>query len=151
MAYIANKPVRFDRNYAVGEVIPDEVIDPKMTRKLTEMGRILCVDLQPKGGAAETTAPTPSDTEGGAENAHVPAQEGAQDGADGEGGTNTQAEPEAPVEGAENGGGEVIPDEGAVGDEPPAPEAGGEFVCPDCGKAFGSKNALSAHSRSHKE
>ena len=35
MAYIANKPVRFDRDYKVGEVIPDAVIssgDRKSTR-----------------------------------------------------------------------------------------------------------------------
>ena len=38
MAYIANKPVRFDRDYKVGEIIPDEVIAPGMTRKLVEMG-----------------------------------------------------------------------------------------------------------------
>ena len=44
-AYIANKPVRFDRNYKVGEVIPDGVISPQMGRRLIEMGRILCVDL----------------------------------------------------------------------------------------------------------
>lgn len=103
MAYIANKPVRFDRNYAVGEVIPDAVIDPKMTRKLVEMGRILCVDIRDKAETGE------------------PQQDDPQDGAESEGKSD------------------------------PDPGAGGEFVCPDCGKAFGSKNALSAHSRTHKE
>ncbi len=43
--YIANKPVRFDKNYNIGEIIPTEVIDPKMTRKLTEMGRIIYTDI----------------------------------------------------------------------------------------------------------
>ncbi len=43
--YIANKPVRFDKNYKVGEIIPDGVIDPRMTKKLIEMGRILYVDV----------------------------------------------------------------------------------------------------------
>ena len=104
MAYIANKPVRFDRDYKVGEVIPDDVIAPSMTRKLVEMGRILCVDLPPSGGSAETPS--------------APALEGAEDCPEGE--------------------------------DEPVPEPGGEFVCLDCGKAFGSKNALSAHSRTHK-
>lgn len=45
MAYIANRPVRFDRDYKVGEIIPDEVIAPGMARKLVDMGRILRVDL----------------------------------------------------------------------------------------------------------
>lgn len=44
-AYIANRPVRFDRNYNVGEIIPAEVIAPQMRRKLAEMGRIICVDM----------------------------------------------------------------------------------------------------------
>ncbi len=105
MAYIANKPVRFDRDYRVGEVIPDAAIAPGMTRKLVEMGRILCVDLPAPGGSAETPS--------------TPVLEGAEDGPEGEG--------------------------------EPIPEPGGEFVCPDCGKAFGSKNALSTHSRSHKD
>ena len=37
-AYIANKPVRFDRNYKVGEVIPDGVISPQMG----QIGRASC-------------------------------------------------------------------------------------------------------------
>lgn len=45
MAYIANRPVRFDRAYGIGEVIPDAVIDPKMARRLADMGRILCVEI----------------------------------------------------------------------------------------------------------
>ena len=122
MAYIANKPVRFDRDYKVGEIIPDDVIAPSMTRKLVEMGRILCVDLPAPGGSAETPS--------------APALEGVQGGTKGEGG-DTQAEPAAPLEGAEG----IQDGEG---------EPGGEFVCLDCGKAFGSKNALSAHSRTHK-
>ena len=41
MAYIASRPVRFDRDYTIGERIPDSVIDPKMIRKLIGMGRII--------------------------------------------------------------------------------------------------------------
>lgn len=48
MAYIANKPVRFDRNYQVGEQIPMEAIAPNMRKKLLDMGRILCVDIPEK-------------------------------------------------------------------------------------------------------
>ncbi len=67
MAYIANKPVRFDRDYKVGEVIPDAVISSGMTRKLMEMGRILHVDLPAPGGNAEDSpSPAPEDTQGGA-------------------------------------------------------------------------------------
>ncbi len=61
MAYIANKPVHFDRDYKVGEVIPDEVIAPGMTRKLVEMGRILCVDL-PQGDGGEESPGQPQET-----------------------------------------------------------------------------------------
>lgn len=83
MAYIANKPVRFDRDYKVGEVIPESVIAPGMARKLEEMGRILRVDL-------------PQETSGG-DGSGQP-QEAAQDGAENAsggdpsvGGTDTQA------------------------------------------------------------
>ena len=43
MAYIANKPVRFDKDYYVGEIIPDEVIDPKMKKRLMSWGKILYI------------------------------------------------------------------------------------------------------------
>ena len=67
MAYIANKPVRFDRDYKVGEIIPDAVIAPSMTRKLVEMGRILHVDLPQSGGAEETSGQQQNDPQDGAE------------------------------------------------------------------------------------
>ena len=40
MAYIAAKPVRFDRPYSIGEIIPDAVVDPARAPKLQEMGLI---------------------------------------------------------------------------------------------------------------
>ncbi|MDR3148626.1 MAG: C2H2-type zinc finger protein [Oscillospiraceae bacterium] len=40
MAYVANKPVRFDKTYAIGEIIPDGVIDPKMEKRLLDWGKI---------------------------------------------------------------------------------------------------------------
>ena len=124
MAYIANKPVRFDRDYKVGEVIPDAVIAPSMTRKLMEMGRILHVDLPAPGGNAESPpSPAPEDT---------------QDGAGGEGGTITPKEAEPPAE-----GGLTVEDliAGTVG----------EFVCDTCGRAFQTQQGLAAHIRSHKD
>ena len=36
MAYIVNKPVRFDRDYAIGEIIPEELIDSKTSYILGE-------------------------------------------------------------------------------------------------------------------
>ena len=134
MAYIANKPVRFDRDYKVGEVIPDAVISSGMTRKLMEMGRILRIDLPAPGGNAEDSpSPAPEDTQGGA---------------GGEGGTITLKEAEAPAEGAEGapGGAQDAPS----GEDTNVP-AGGEFVCEVCGRAFSSQQALAAHSRSHKD
>ena len=62
MAYIANRPVRFDRNYAIGEVIPDKVIDPKMTAKLIGMGRIIRIpDEQVKADAPADSTKNPAD------------------------------------------------------------------------------------------
>lgn len=40
MAYIAIKPVRFDRRYSIGEIIPNAVVDPARAPKLQEMGLI---------------------------------------------------------------------------------------------------------------
>jgi len=101
--YIANRPVRFDRNYKVGEVIPDGVVSPAMGRKLVEMGRLLHVELPDAASEKPGDAP-----EGGAEAA-------------------------------------------GTGEENAAVPAAGEFVCEVCGKAFASQNALSAHSKAHKE
>ena len=38
--YIATKPVRFDRNYAVGDIIPAIVINPGQIKRLIEWGKI---------------------------------------------------------------------------------------------------------------
>lgn len=40
MAYIAKKAVKFDRNYSIGETVPDAVIDPRRASRLVEMGLI---------------------------------------------------------------------------------------------------------------
>ncbi len=135
MAYISNKPVRFDRNYAVGDVIPDEVIDPKMTRKLVEMGRIISVDLPTTGGSAENAPVSPLD--------------GAGSGAEGEGGTNTQGEEEAPAE--DDGDDEPDPEDNQLTAADLINGTAGEFICKVCGRAFQSPQGLAAHSRSHKD
>lgn len=99
-AYIANKPVRFDRNYKVGEVIPDGVISPQMGRRLIEMGRILCVDIPdtgggtepPQGGAEPSTDGTNNESEVNPQGETETLQKDAeqpQEGADGEGEVNT--------------------------------------------------------------
>ena len=38
--YIALKPVRFDRDYAAGETIPADVVDPKGVKRLIDWGKI---------------------------------------------------------------------------------------------------------------
>ena len=170
-AYIANKPVRFDRNYKVGEVIPDGVISPQMGRRLIEMGRILCVDLPDAPPGAE---PPQEDTQQGG--AGEP-----QDGADSEGEGNTQPETGSagegnsdPQSGAEKPqeGGEDTDKENTQGEAADAAEGNsdgaegatggltaadlingtvGEFVCEVCGRKFQSQQGLAAHSRSHRE
>lgn len=127
-AYIANRPVRFDRNYKVGEVIPDRVIFSRMGQRLMEMGRILCVDL-----------PAPPSTE--------PPQEGAQPPAGG-GNNVREVTPGAAADAPEG-------ESGGAGDGLTATDlmdgTGGEFVCDVCGRMFQSQQGLAAHSRSHKE
>lgn len=40
MPYSAKQLVRFDREYAIGETIPDAVVDPVRAESLIAMGRI---------------------------------------------------------------------------------------------------------------
>lgn len=86
MAYIANKPVRFDRAYGIGEVIPDAVIDPKMARRLADMGRILRVEIPRADEDAGEAAAKPQESAQSAE------------------GTGTQAGGESRGSAAEGGG-----------------------------------------------
>lgn len=71
MAYIAARPVHFDREYKIGEIIPPEAIDPAMSRKLIEMGKIIEVSLpEPKKlGPAPTGEESPETTPDAAESA----------------------------------------------------------------------------------
>ena len=139
MAYIANRPVRFDRNYAVGEKIPDEVIDPKMTTKLIGMGRIIHIaDTDPTGNAEKPT---------GGEN--------------GQGEVNTNTQSENATEGESDGvsGTNDGNDGGTDGESNPAPAADPadseekpkEYRCAECGKTFATANGLASHTRTHKK
>lgn len=69
MAYIANRPLRFDRDYAVGEIVPLSVIDPAMEGRLVDTGRILRVDLpdsksDPRGSRAAASGHTGAQRDG---------------------------------------------------------------------------------------
>ena len=58
MAYIASAPVRFDRDYKIGEIIPPEAIDSKRVNNLIRMGKIISADIpKPKQEAAGTDGP----------------------------------------------------------------------------------------------
>ena len=156
MAYIANKPIRFDRDYHIGEIIPETVIDPMMARKLTDMGKIICVTLptdggaeatpdsagQPTGGAESTDG---TNTQGDAENATEGQNEAAEDGTEAvaEGAEATSTAEATPDSAGQPTGGAESTDGTAEGAQ--------EFKCDICGRAFGSANALSAHSRVHKQ
>ena len=124
-AFVANKPVRFDRDYFIGEVIPEAVIEPSMVRRLMNTGRILCTSLPEEGADAGTLPSTPQE---GENNAAV--------GTEAEGEEKTQLE----------GGNPAV-------SEPDAAEGGTtqEYRCEVCGKTFTSKQELAAHSRTHEE
>ncbi|MBQ9633124.1 MAG: C2H2-type zinc finger protein [Lachnospiraceae bacterium] len=128
-AYIASRPVRFDKDYAIGEIIPESVIDPRMTSKLEGMGKITKIELPEEGGKQE------------AQNAPQSGADLTADGGEAAEGTNIPSE----TENAPTG-------------ENEAPEEGGkqeaqneEFKCEKCGKVFKTANALTAHSRTHKK
>ena len=42
--YIALKPVRFDRDYTIGEEIPARFVDPKSLKRLVESGRVAVIN-----------------------------------------------------------------------------------------------------------
>lgn len=55
MPYIAQKPCRFDKEYAIGMMIPDSVIDPKREKDLIAMK--LIVKISPPVAQEGTPAP----------------------------------------------------------------------------------------------
>ena len=46
MPYIARKCVNFDREYQIGEIIPDEAVSPQRATALQNMGLIVCIDVE---------------------------------------------------------------------------------------------------------
>ena len=56
--YIAAMPVKFDRVYTIGEVIPDGKIDPKAVKTLAGLGKIALVP----GGKEDEDASKPKQT-----------------------------------------------------------------------------------------
>ncbi len=156
MAYIANKPIRFDRDYHIGERIPEMVIDPMMARKLTDMGKIICVTLPAEGGAETTPDSAGQPTDGAESTDGINTQEDTENAPEGqneatEGGTEADEEGTKPPSTAEttpDSAGQ--PTDGAESTDGTA-EGAQEFKCDVCGRAFGSANALAAHSRVHKQ
>lgn len=56
MPYIALKAVKFDRSYAIGEVIPEAVIASEMAEKLIRCGVIQKID-EPRKEKTEAEEP----------------------------------------------------------------------------------------------
>ena len=159
MEYIANKPIRFDRDYHIGEIIPETAIDPMMARKLTDMGKIICVTLPTEGGAEATPDSAGQPTDGAESTDGTNTQEATENAPEGqneatEGGTDAEAEgaeADSTAEATPDSAGQ--PTDGAESTDTwnGTAEGAQEFKCDVCGRAFGSANALSAHSRVHKQ
>lgn len=169
MAYIANRPVRFDRNYAIGETIPDGVIDPKMTTKLINMGRIIHIPdkAEPESSPIDSTERTTEgesgegeeSTQGDTQNAPDGNSDGV-DGTDDGSGDEEDDEEDSPEQPKGvwdwNAGTKLV--DGEIQVNPPSdpqapadPETPKEYKCEECGKTFSSANALLSHSRVHKK
>ena len=54
MPYIAKKKARFDREYRIGEPIPDAAVDPSRARSLIAMGRIEYIEASTEPDGQET-------------------------------------------------------------------------------------------------
>jgi hypothetical protein len=68
MAYIAVKPARFDKDYAIGELIPDGVIEAGMEGRLIGWGKIQKAGLpaapEAPAGRPHATPEAPDSAEG---------------------------------------------------------------------------------------
>lgn len=84
MPYIALKPTKFDREYMIGETIPDHVVDPSRAVALVGMKLIAAIAAaEPVQGPAgdadgEGKADAPQTDENGAEGAQEPAEPAAE-------------------------------------------------------------------------
>ena len=77
MAYIAIKPVRFDRRYSIGEIIPDAVVDPARAPKLQEMGLIQAAPKEAADAAEGEDEVNPKEAADGPVAAQVPKKKAA--------------------------------------------------------------------------
>lgn len=55
--YVAAKPVRFDRDYEVGEIIPNEVINLATIGRMITFGRVARIDPDTLPQPAPTAPP----------------------------------------------------------------------------------------------
>lgn len=93
--YIALKPIRFDKDYCVGEPIPDKVVDPKMEATLIKRGRIAKVDEPTNMETPVTPDPAATVTSADGESGTSDDAEGeTSDGAEGDDETDGDHEPE---------------------------------------------------------
>jgi hypothetical protein len=166
-AYIATKPVRFDRDYAVGEIIPANVVYPKMAKRLIEWGKIQRMTIPeprppddtpppeaPRPPPDDTPPPENADAFGGGESEPPEiAEETPRDAQNDTDGTNPRVSAETPREAQEN-------DLGAAQSAPPAEPPANvsenasaadtpDMTCAVCGKVCGSKTALIQHMKTH--
>ena len=171
--FVATKPVRFDRNYVVGEVIPAEVINPRNVKRLIDWGKIqrvttpLSADEAECGEqAAEITRLTAEIDRLRMENNelrdkidNIQAAGIADDGiskptddgvpaTSGEG--NPPETPEKPDGDAGSAGDADTPSEiNTEQDGAQAAATGASFICPVCGKQCATKSALTSHQKTH--
>jgi len=118
--FVAMKPVRFDRNYAVGEVISGEVINPRNVKRLIDWGKI-----------QQITESKPEPESGNGEQPAAEAQETPTGGEAEAGDPNIQPEQKTPQDGAESVADAVT------------------FTCSVCGRICASKAALTSHMKTH--
>ena len=84
MPYIALKHVKFDREYMIGETIPDHVVDPSRAAALVGMKLIAAIPAaessqEPTGAAQGEDKADATQTDGnGAEGAQKPAGDAAE-------------------------------------------------------------------------
>ena len=158
---IAVRPVRFDRDYHIGETIPSIAVNPKSVKRLIETGRIQRIDERDSGASDRETEDFVAqleellsvDYEGGAVpemaqrkaairecvtkllEAATAVEDNAQEG---QIGINPKPDNEAGPTGDAMSPG---------GDTSAAAPANLDTACPVCGKICGTKAALTSHMR----
>jgi hypothetical protein len=118
--YIAAKPVRFDRRYAVGEEIPGAVIDPRNIKRLIDLGRIQAVTVTDVIVDEDDSSDIENEPD---ETVNIP-------------GDNENEQSETVNIPGDNDNGQS---------DKPENEPG--TICPVCGRVLGSKSAWTAHMR----